>query len=229
MKIHVLVEGDSEKIFFGLWGSRYLKGHEVKVYPHQGRGQLPRQGQKPDPKRRGLLDQLPAKLKAFSQSMDPGQEGVLVIVDTDNDTPAQLLDQLKAVVGALEKKTNVQFGLATEELEAFYLGDLKALKSAYPRHDRAKLKDYVPDSVCGTWELFGQVIGDGGGNKVAWAQAMGPLLTTNSANSRSPSFRTLCSQMKDMVAAVPVAAPPSAKPRRAKVATSKDAHGRRKR
>ena len=79
--------------------------------------------------------------------------------------------------------------LAVEETEAFYLGDLKALKKAFPRADMATARRYVPDSVVDTWELFGRIVHDGGGNKVAWAEAMGPVLTTKASQSRSPSFK----------------------------------------
>ena len=44
--------------------------------------------------------------------------------------------------------------------------------------EKARMKQaraYEPDSICGTWERFGKIIDDPGGNKVAWAEAMGFL------------------------------------------------------
>jgi hypothetical protein len=86
-------------------------------------------------------------------------------------------------------KLRVLVRLAVEEIEAFYLGDLRALERAFPEADMRRARAYVPDSICGTWELFGKIVRDGGGNKVAWAEAMGPRLTTQAERSRSPSFR----------------------------------------
>lgn len=78
-----------------------------------------------------------------------------------------------------------------EELETFYLGDLAALRRVFPDHDAELARAFTPDSVCGTAEYFGRVVGDGGLNKVHWAERMGPKLTISAQRSRSPSFRAL--------------------------------------
>ena len=119
------------------------------------------------------------------------------------------------------------FRFAIEELEAFYLADLRALAAAFPEHDQGLARSYEPDSICGTWELFGRVIGDGGGNKVEWAKAMAPRVTTNPAKSRSPSFRELCSGLKELVRVAERPPPKRGKPRRAKRAVQRDATGKR--
>ena len=92
----------------------------------------------------------------------------------------------------------VEISVATEEMEAFYLGDLKAVKRAYPDADMELARAYVPDSVCGTWEKFGEIIGDDGGNKVAWAEKMGACVTTNAAQSRSPSFKEMVGKISTL-------------------------------
>src|SRR5687767_5429598 len=99
MIIHALVEGQSENILFELWMPRVLKGHRVKVHKHQGKGELPvNLDKKPDPKHRGLLDQLPAKLRAYQESLDP-DEAVLIVVDADNDDTAELVSKISSVAG----------------------------------------------------------------------------------------------------------------------------------
>jgi hypothetical protein len=89
----------------------------------------------------------------------------------------------------------VLFRIAIEETEAFYLGDQRAIKVAFPHARLHKMKDYVQDSVVGTWELFRDVIGDEREDKVAWAEQIAPHLTTDwkgpKAN-RSVSFRQFC-------------------------------------
>jgi len=62
-------------------------------------------------------------------------------------------------------------------------------------------RSYEPDSICGTAELFGRVVRDDGNNKVAWAEAMAAVLTTKSAQSRSPSFKKFLAALASLVPA----------------------------
>lgn len=199
MKLHFLVEGPSEVAFVERWATRLLPGHEIRAHPHQGKGRLPRVGEKADPRQRGLLDQLAAKLRGFGRSLDPQLERVVILVDADADPCVELLRRLDELVKGISPAPTVLFRIAIEELEAFYLGDLAALAKAFPEHDREAARQYVPDSICGTAELFGKIIDDGGLNKVKWAEAMGPRVTTNPARSRSPSFKKLVSGLTEFV------------------------------
>jgi hypothetical protein len=199
MIIYALVEGPSEDALFTEWIPRLLKDHTVQIYPHQGKGKLPKNlSKKPDPRLRGLLDQLPAKLAAFEKSSSRDEEAVLIVVDADDEDPEELAAEISAVAKKVAPNVQVVVNVAVEETEAFYLGDLRAIESAYPDADMKTARKYVPDSICGTWELFGQIIGDDGGNKVDWAETMGPRLTTNGAHSRSPSFKALCSALRSL-------------------------------
>ena len=222
MIVHALVEGPSEKIFFEAWGARFLKGHTVKAYPHQGKGTLSGQ-----PKRRGLLDQLEAKLVAYGQALDPQKERVLVLIDADNDDTNELGQRIDKLARSIAPAPVVMVRFAVEELEAFYLADLHALRAAFPDFDQQEATRYIPDSICGTWELFGRVVRDGGGNKVAWARSMGPVITVNPARSRSPSFKELCAGLKELAARAASKSPKKTKPRRAKRAVEQDKTGKR--
>jgi hypothetical protein len=210
MTVHFLVEGPSESALLARWAPRILKGTVVRVHPHQGKGKLPANLSGPPAKdQRGLLDQLPAKLRGFANAQDSASLHVVVLVDADNDAPDELVAQIESAAKRVAPELRVTVRLAVEETEAFYLGDLKALKKAYPQADMKRAQAYGPDSICGTWERFGEVIGDVGGNKVAWAEAMGPLLTTKASASRSPSFQSL---IRGLIAAPP--STPKAKPRK---------------
>ncbi len=69
MKIHVLVEGPSEKAFMDRRASRAFNGHQFVIHPHQGKGRLPPTATvTPNPRHRGLLDLLPATLRAYAAS-----------------------------------------------------------------------------------------------------------------------------------------------------------------
>lgn len=193
MTIHILVEGPSEHELLAVWLTRLrlAAGVSVRVHPHQGKGALPRDlAARPDPRRRGLLDQLPAKLRGLENAAN-SMDSVVVLVDVDDDDCAALGSSIANAVRQCAPRLQVEVRLAVEETEAFYLGDLRGIKRAFPRANMALARDFTPDSICGTWEYFGRVVDDPGGNKVAWAGAMGPVLTTNPTKSRSPSFRAL--------------------------------------
>lgn len=206
MTIHVLVEGPSERSFLDRWVRRLVPGEYVRVHPHQGKGSLPRViTERPDSKARGLLDQLPAKLRGFAAALDPSKDAVLVLVDADNDDVDQLVTSIERIAAICAPLIPLKVSVAIEEMEAFYLGDLSALARAYPSANMDLARSYTPDSICGTWELFGQVIDDDGENKVAWAEAMGDYVTANPAESRSPSFRSLIKNLNNLVATTPPA------------------------
>ncbi len=197
MTIHMLVEGPSERALLERWSRRLLSGANVRIHPHQGKGSLPDDLSGPPlAGRRGLLDQLPATLRAYSSTLDPQEDGVVVLLDADDDDPSALEASILAAAESVAPGLRVVVRVAVEETEAFYLGDLHGLERAYPEADMEKARAYQPDSICGTWELFGEIVGDGGGNKVAWATAMAPALTTVAARSRSPSFKRLLAALK---------------------------------
>jgi Domain of unknown function (DUF4276) len=199
MTIHLLVEGPSEQEFLEQWAPRLLKEQQIRIHPHQGKGAIPRpMAYNRASRLRGLLDLLPAKLLGFAESLNHQTDGVLILVDADNDRPLDLAQRISAIAKACAPTLRIGICIAVEEMEAFYLGDLRALQIAYPGADMRAARHYVPDSIVGTWELFGSVIGDGGGNKVAWAEAMGPYVTTKPAESRSPSFRILISELEKL-------------------------------
>lgn len=125
-------------------------------------------------------------------------DGVLVVVDLDDEHRTELEQRLEAVVQA-SQPLRVVIKLAIEELEAFYLGDLRALEAAFPMADMAIARSYIPDSIVGTAELFGRIIGDDGLRKVMWADKMGAQLATKPSRSRSPSFKALHAGIRDLV------------------------------
>jgi len=190
--IHVLVEGPSEKALLDPFLRRFQPAHSHTVHAHQGKGKLPRDlGAPPDPRQRGLLDQLPAKLRAYGRTLNPEIERVLVLVDADQDDCVQLKERLVAVRERCDPAPVVLFRVAVEETEAFYLGDERAIRSAFGRVRRAPYDGYLQDSVCGTWEVFQAVIGAPYEAKVSWAAAIAPYLSTATTGrhaNRSPSF-----------------------------------------
>lgn len=193
MKIHYLVEGQSEAALLSVWLKRALPGHTHNVYPHEGKGNIPKNlVAPPNPMHRGLLDQLPAKLQAYGKSLDPATDRVLVLVDADNENCVQLKNALLKVLNACSPRPHALIRIAVEETEAFYLGDKKAVKSAFSTFRHGPYQNYVQDSVCGTWEVFQQVVGWKYEAKVKWASMVAEHLGTVKSGqnlNRSPSFR----------------------------------------
>lgn len=191
MRLHILVEGTSEEALLKAWLPRFLpSGHTYKIICHQGKGKLPKN---PSEKtNRGLLDQLPAKLRAFGKSFNSDTDRVLVLVDLDNEDCLDLKKRMTELLTYCDPSPTVLFRIAIEETEAFYLGDLTAIKKAFPKAKTNKANSYVQDSICGTWELFRDIIGEESENKVRWAKQIGPHLGIECKTNRSASFRHFC-------------------------------------
>lgn len=215
MRLHILVEGKSEQALLDGWLPRFLPGHSFQVIVHRGKGRLSDAPGRAPRGRQGLLDQLPHKLRAYGRSLDPRTDRVLVLVDADDDDCADLERRLHALAGATEPCPEAEFRLAVEETEAFYLGDRAAIRAAYPSARLTRLRGYVQDSICGTWERFMEVIGASSEDKVAWAQAMGRHLSARPGDNASPSFRSLCDALLRLSGeAEPLAPAPRHTPRR---------------
>lgn len=205
MRIHILVEGPSEKALLDAWFPRFLPGHRHHVIVHEGRGKLPLDiDVPPDPKQRTLLHQLPAKLKAFGKALDPATDRVLVLLDLDTSDRVELEQRLNALLTAVASRgpaPNTLFRLAIEEVEAFYLGDPPAIRAAFDTVNQSKLRAYRQDSICGTWEVFQAVIAAPVEDKVGWAERIGPHLGTafdGPTANKSPSFRQLCLALRQL-------------------------------
>ncbi|MBF0550040.1 MAG: DUF4276 family protein [Deltaproteobacteria bacterium] len=197
MRIHFLVEGKSEEALLKTWLPRFLpKAHTFKVIPHRGKGKIPKNPSvEPEPRHQGLLDQLPAKLRAYGKALDPDTDRILVLVDLDDEDCPELKDRLNSLLGYCHPAPTALFRIAIEETEAFYLGDPTAIKKAFPKARLNKIDTYRQDSICGTWELFQKTIGAKSEDKVEWARRMGPYLTTRwqgRAANPSHSFQQFC-------------------------------------
>jgi hypothetical protein len=104
--LEVLVEGSSDvPVVRHVLERRFgLKENEgFRIHPHRGKGRIPDNPlAPPDPTRRGLLDQLPAKLQGYSALGDG--YGVVVLVDADDEDCKMLKAKLLALYGILPKK-----------------------------------------------------------------------------------------------------------------------------
>lgn len=189
----ILVEGSSDEPMvreimirrFGL-----VEGPDFHIHPHKGRGNLPENPlARPDPKHRGLLDQLPATLQGLAYC---GEDiCVLVLIDVDDNACKDLLADLTAMLKMLPKKPKrVLFRLAIEETESWFVADSEAVKSAYPRARLQVLRGLPPDAIVGAWERLAEALGEPvaqvtGRDKYSWAEQIAPHLNLDAPVSPS--------------------------------------------
>jgi hypothetical protein len=161
-----------------------------RIHPHRGKGKLPDNLlSRPDPKNRGLLDQLPAKLRGFAKT--PGDFCVVVLLDADNDDPIELRSNLEGICRSMRPSPRCAlFRIAVEETESWFIADLDAVKSAYPSAKLNKIMDVPPDSIIGAWERLAITLGRKpeecvGADKHEWSTNIAPYLDLDNPNSPS--------------------------------------------
>jgi hypothetical protein len=202
MHIEVLVEDSSGAKLIELLLPKIIgpqgAPHSWRIKLYKGIGRIPTGlTSKADPEKRILLDQLPRLLGGYGKT--PWVDAVVVVCDSDSRNCKEFLAELNAVLRQCDPAPNTLFRLAIEEMEAWFLGDRKALFNAYPRAKKDVLNRYAQDSVCGTWELLADALHPGGLKEVKktgfwrsgqlkhdWAEKIGPEMDVE--DNQSPSF-----------------------------------------
>src|SRR5271169_6264361 len=106
--LEVLTEGSSDVPAVKEILTRRFKLKEnehFRIHPHRGKGSLPDNPLSlPDPKRRGLLDQLPAKLRGYAHM--PQWYCIVVLVDSDDTECRRLKQSLVGLYSILDRRPN---------------------------------------------------------------------------------------------------------------------------
>ena len=206
MHFEILVEDISGKTALEILIPKIIstQQHTFKIHPYKGIGHKVPQNLKStsDAKKRILLDLLPKIVQGWGKTLSdsPDYSFVLIVIcDLDNRCLSTFRRELLDLVDKCTSKPKTQFCIAIEEGEAWYLGDLAAVKAAYPRAKEAVLKSYINDSICGTWEKLADAVYSGGSKKLSklpwqevgeekskWAEKIAPLMDVD--NNLSPSF-----------------------------------------
>jgi len=204
MHYEILIEDESGKQAMEFLIPKILTNKfTYRIIPYKGIGHIPK-SLKPhiDANKRKLLNQLPRLLQGYGRVPNIG--AVIVICDLDNKDKTQFLDELYNIINNCNPKPIVYFCLAIEEFEAWYLGDFNAIRIAFPNAKNNVLRNYVNDSICGTWELLADAICKGGRKsikswiaegeqKYIWAIKISPHMDVD--NNLSPIF---C-EMRDLL------------------------------
>jgi hypothetical protein len=131
----------------------------ISIRPHRGKGESPKNWyQQPVKNASGLLDLLPAKLRAYDR-VYAGTEFILVVImDSDTLSPDAVQLLLHSMCRKFAPSLPYVIGICVEETEAWLMADEQALLEAYPDADMPVFKEYIQDSVCGTWEKLCEVL-----------------------------------------------------------------------
>jgi len=155
----------------------------------------------------------PANPQRFfiARSMAPAlvQADDIVVCDLDRKSRETFEEELRELAKAAHPCPEHAFCLAIEEGEAWFLGDIPAVKAAYPRAKVPVLNGYVNDSICGTWEKLADAVYPGGSaalqakgwmtagaEKSRWAREITPHMDPGS--NQSPSFLQFVATLTEM-------------------------------
>ena len=205
MHFEILVEDQSGKKALDILVPKIIgNDHTFNVHPYKGIGRIPKNlGANGDAGKRILLDQLPRLLRGYGNTFAnyPADysAAVILVCDLDDKCLKAFRQELFNVLNGCNPQPETRFCVAIEEGEAWFLGDIAAVKAAYPRAKDALLSAYVNDSICGTWEHLADAVYNGGSTalsskgwqavgaeKSQWSDKISPHM--NAEINASPSF-----------------------------------------
>ena len=204
MHFDILVEDKSGKKALDIIVPKIIgDDHTCTIISYKGIGRIPK-GLKnsSDPAKRILLNQLPKLLQGYGKTYAGYPEdysAVLIFVcDLDDKCPVAFKVELLSILDLCSPQPETRFCFAIEEGEAWFLGDLAAIKEAYPSAKTRVLDSYSNDSICGTWEKLADAIFPGGTAKLSpqgyqkigaakseWAIKIAPLMDIEHNDSSS--------------------------------------------
>ena len=215
MHFEILVEDPSGKRALDILMPKILGGQDTfKVIDFRGIGRIPKNlTSSTDASKRLLLNQLLRLLRGYGRTFAgyPANysAAVILVCDLDDKCLKTFRQELFDVLDACNPKPETRFCIAVEEGEAWLLGDISAVKVAYPKAKNNILNGYENDSICGTWELLADAIFNKGSDalkkqgwravgraKSAWAENIAPHMNVD-ANA-SPSFQYFRDKVRNL-------------------------------
>ncbi len=204
MHFEILVEDQSGKTMLEILVPKLLdKPNTYKIISYKGIGRIPKDMRDTEnASNRILLENLPKLLKGYGRTYTGAgnyQAVVFVICDLDDKCMKAFKEELNNILRACNPEPETRFCFAVEEGEAWFLGDLNAIRAAYPKAKDTVLTSYTNDSICGTWEKLADAVYPGGAVKLKsegyqaigmkkseWAKEITPRM--NIDHNTSPSF-----------------------------------------
>lgn len=215
MHIEFLVEDISGKTALDIIIPKIIKpGVTYSAHSYKGIGRIPKNlNANRDPSKRILLENLPRLLngfgKAFSGYGKDYQAAIVVVCDLDDKNLVGFLKELNDILNNCNPRPETRFCIAVEEGESWFLGDIPAIKAAYPKAKEQLLKTYINDSICGAWELLADVVTPEGSrgllekgwvitgkHKSEWAKSISPHMNIDA--NLSSSFNYFRDTVRDL-------------------------------
>lgn len=216
MHFEILVEDSSGKRTLDILMPKILGDqHSFRVIDYRGVGHIPKNlSSSAEADKRILLDRLPRLLRGYGRTFagyPPNYSAAVILVcDLDDRCLKTFRQELFTVLEACNPKPETRFCIAVEEGEAWLLGDIPAIKTAYPKVKGEILSGYENDAICGTWERLADAVFIGGASalgkkgwqavgreKSDWAANIAPHMDVD-ANA-SPSFRYFRDKIRELI------------------------------
>lgn len=167
MHFEILVEDRSGKDALDILIPKIIgSAHTFIIHSYKGIGGIPKNMRNADDaSKRMLLNILPKLLKGYGKTFAGYRNyraAVILVCDLDDKCLKIFRKELFTVLNRCHPTPETRFCIAIEEGEAWFLGDLDAVKAAYPKAKDAVLNSYENDSICGTWEKLADAVYKGG-------------------------------------------------------------------
>jgi hypothetical protein len=215
MHLEFLIEDRSGKEALQLLVPKIVgPGHTYNIHAYRGIGHLPKGlGTVAEPQHRALLSQLPRLLQGYGKTFNSYpkdyKSALILVCDLDRECRKLFRDTLLDLLNKCNPRPTAYFCIAEEELESWFLGDEKAVCTAYSKAKLSAIEAYAPDSICGTWEVLADAVYVGGSKelkkkqwneigllKSAWAREITPHMDID-ANT-SPSFNYFRDKLRSL-------------------------------
>ncbi|MDO9162147.1 MAG: hypothetical protein Q8N35_16015 [Methylococcaceae bacterium] len=212
MHFEILVEDQSGKVTLDVLVPKIIgDDHTFNVKSYKGVGRIPaNMNANVDASKRILLANLPKLLSGYGKSWQGYSAVVIVVCDLDDKCLRNFRNELIGLLNNCNPSPETRFCIAVEEGEAWFLGDIEAIKQAYPKSKDAVLNAYASDSICGTWEKLADAVYKGGAQRLSsqgwqvvgaeksvWAEQITPYMDLD--NNTSPSFNYFLGKLRELV------------------------------
>ena len=216
MYFQFLIEDESTKILIDHVMRKIAKQHLEKgvlwdIRYFKGIGNLSKKGSAMEQKTGKLLNDLPMFLRAFDKKLCAmPHSAIFIVLDNDKRDRAVFRKQLEEVARSNMILSDHVFCIAVKEMEAWLLGDIKAIEEAYPELRKSAGRKYIQDGICDTWEVLADMVYPGGlkklkkkaansymeigKSKAEWADKIGEKLDLE--RNQSPSFQFFINELK---------------------------------
>ncbi len=212
MYFHFLIEDPSGKELVEKIMGKIIADNPQTTYfckGYHGLGGFTKKNTVKETKDGKLLDDLATVLRGLNKSLQGIEAAIIVVLDNDDRNTEAFRAQLEKVVSQNMITIDHVFCIAIEEIEAWLLGDENAIVAAYPRARVGIVRNYVQDSICGTWEKLADAVYPGGlarlnkdcscymeigMKKSEWARNIGEYMDLD--NNQSPSFNYFMNEIR---------------------------------